>query len=84
MSTVFLGYVKGCCKSLSCKSRFKLHTRGSLDYPKREATNGSLINPKIVVIATVKYHNTCKSTMKKSCSPRVFFGILSELEVGML
>ena len=53
MLTVYSGYVKGCRKSLSCKSGFKLYNRDSLDYPKREAMNDSLINPKMVVIATV-------------------------------
>ena len=49
----FLSYLKGCRKSLSFKLGFKLYTRGPLDYPKMEATNDSLINPKMVVIATV-------------------------------
>ena len=53
MLTVYSSYVKGCCKSLSCKSGFKLYNRDSLDYPKREAMNDSVINPKMVVIATV-------------------------------
>ena len=30
MLTVFSGYVKGCCKSLSCKSGFKLYPRDQL------------------------------------------------------
>ena len=30
MLTVYSGYVKGCCKSLSCKSGFKLYTRSQL------------------------------------------------------
>ena len=62
------GRVKVCHVS---RAGFKSNTRGSLDYPKREAMNDSLINPKMVVIATVKYHN--KSTMIKSCTPRVFW-----------
>ena len=53
MWNVFSGYIKGCRKSLSCKSGFKLYNRDSLDYPKRKAMNDSLINPKMVVIATV-------------------------------
>ena len=53
MLTVYSGYVKECRKSLSCKSGFKLYNRDSLDYPKREAMNDSVINPKMVVIATV-------------------------------
>ena len=53
MLTVFSGYVKGCRKSLSRKSGFKLYNRDSLDYPKRKAMSDSLIDPKMVEIATV-------------------------------
>ena len=47
---VFSGYVKGCRAVRVCHANRALN---SLDYLKQEAINDSLINPKMVVIATI-------------------------------
>ena len=55
----------------------------SLDYLKREAINDSLINPKMVLIATVIKCTIIKLRKKKVSVQECFFGIPSGLEGGM-